>query len=260
MPNDVGNLATNIRPLHPKVTATIPSRRSRAAPGTPNAKRAKKQGPEQLDSLVMEIATIRPRAALQTMLEVGRIVVDRLFDGNIEAMRNSRGPGRTLRKLAGHPHLPLSPVALWRALGIYQLAARFPELLSAPQLTASHFRAVLGLPPETQYALLRTADRESMTTAELERRVTTHRARYRRATSHKAAFDRLMRELRRVGVELDRHESLDLASDAAASDIEEAVSELRRVQTGLEELVNALEKRRAGRLSIVGARAGVRTR
>lgn len=83
----------------------------------------------------------------------GRTVVDGIYDGDIERVRDRHKDCPTLRALAAHPRTSFSGTALHNAIGIYQLCTRNPGVLDS-ELTVTHRRAVLPFSAEVQDQLL----------------------------------------------------------------------------------------------------------
>ena len=121
-----------------------------------------------IDEVVHALCTMNRARTLGLMLDVGALVVERLFGGDFDALRSRGRKDRSLRKLASHPKLPFSAATLWRAIAIYELVRRFPGLVEARCLGVSHLRAVLGLPPPVQERLLRAAESEKWSIDRLE--------------------------------------------------------------------------------------------
>ncbi len=101
-------------------------------------------------------------------------MVDHLYGGDREAWRE-RGPKdgsfRKLAKRLDASEVPgLSAAALHRAVAIWDLEQRI-GVTDRPRLTASHVRAVIGLPEEEQERLLNASEERSWTVQRLEKEV-----------------------------------------------------------------------------------------
>lgn len=89
----------------------------------------------------------------QRTLELGRWLVQHLFDGNLESFRSARDRSG-FRRLAGKPGVPHSALVLYRAAAVFELNHRLAARERWPELDQSHLRSVLGLPQDEQVRLL----------------------------------------------------------------------------------------------------------
>lgn len=123
-----------------------------------------------LEHVILQLSGLCRDAALNFALGVGRVVITSLYSGNLDHWR-SRAPNkeRSLRKLANHPDLPMSPGALYRSLAIYELCERL-GIQAWKHISTTHLRLVLPIQRDEQASLLRAA--EANATAELLREVT----------------------------------------------------------------------------------------
>jgi hypothetical protein len=121
-----------------------------------------------LDAVVDELRQLTQVATLDLALAVGRLVIDRFYDGDTNAWRLRGRRCTSFRKLAARPDLPMSASALYRSVAIYELWQRLGGIVVWTHVGACHARAVLGLPPADQELLLRRAESESMTVRQLE--------------------------------------------------------------------------------------------
>ncbi len=132
-------------------------------------------GPDGVEDVVAALRHLSRTAAVELALEIGSVIVNKVFGGDIAALRSQGRKNRSLRKLAAHPRLPFSAVTLWRSIAIYELAERMPGFVRAKNLGVGHLRAVLGLPPDLQEKLLRLAETERWTKERLEQVVAARR-------------------------------------------------------------------------------------
>ena len=79
-------------------------------------------------------------------LDIGALVVDKIFLGNMERVHSRGRKDASFRKLAAFPCLPFSVMRIWRAVGVYELVSRMPGVAKNTNLSVSHLYAVLGLP------------------------------------------------------------------------------------------------------------------
>ena len=126
----------------------------------------------EVDALVRDICVLHRNASLEYALRLARLVVDRLYGGDLSAWRQ-RGPkDASFRKLAvkldGLQVPGLSSGNLARAVIALEVDARV-GVSGRPQLTIAHVNAVAGLPEAAQERLLGEAEARDLTAAELRR-------------------------------------------------------------------------------------------
>jgi hypothetical protein len=124
-----------------------------------------------VEAVVERIVRVHRDASLQLALDVGAIVVEKLYGGDIDKVRSRSHKDTSLRKLASHPKLPFSPATLWRCIGAYEIVRRFPAAVQLEHLTMGHILAVRALPPVRRPALLQEAAESRLPVAWLARRV-----------------------------------------------------------------------------------------
>lgn len=130
---------------------------------------------DPVEQALAQIRHIARVSSLQLALDIGEVVFETVFEGDVAALR-SRGPKHaSFRRLALHPELPMSASNLWRAVAIYELSRRLPDLRRTTHLGVCHVRAVLGLPPREQKQLLARAESERWEVSQLEARAATRR-------------------------------------------------------------------------------------
>ena len=125
-----------------------------------------------IDALVRDLRALHRGAALDFSLEVARLLVDRLYAGDLEVWKQ-RGPkDGSFRKLAAKLDpldIPgLSSGSLARAIYVLELDTRV-GIVSRPQLTLSHALAVAGLPEAEQERMLGEAEARDLSVAALRR-------------------------------------------------------------------------------------------
>jgi len=123
---------------------------------------------EQLDGLVEEIRQMKRNSLLCLAIDVGRLIVERLFKGDLRSHGKDH-PG--FRRLARHPQLPFSRSTLWRYVGVSDLVSRMPGLVRCKTLTVAHMSAVLRLEPKTQERMLKLAVKLRWSATALEQEV-----------------------------------------------------------------------------------------
>jgi hypothetical protein len=102
-----------------------------------------------IDEVVRGIAAAQEKHGLALAVEVGSLIVDTFYGGDIAVLRD-RGPKEaSLRRLAEHPDLPMSPAALYRTVAIYELAERLGGVSTWKQgaLPGAERGAAVGISP-----------------------------------------------------------------------------------------------------------------
>lgn len=132
---------------------------------------------------------------LQLAFEVGRVVIEELYDGELSRWRQRGVKEHTLRELAADPNLGISASALYRALAVYELRTRMPEHPLWERLTLCHIRAVLGLPESEQLRLLERADGEQLSTQALEDAAAAVRAQHKSSRGGRPRKPRFARSI-----------------------------------------------------------------
>lgn len=146
-----------------------PERRGGTPPRSPvhETRLAKPLG-ASLDEAVAHINAIFDRKGMEVVLEVGRFVLDRFFEGNplLLADRGKRHP--SFRALAGRGDLQMSHTWLWRAVRIYVQLPLLPAE-AATRLSRTHHALLLPVRSRlTKYELAERAIEEQMSSREFE--------------------------------------------------------------------------------------------
>lgn len=204
---------------------------------------------EPIDDLVGRLGTLAKDASVEHAIEIGRLVIEELYAGDLHAWR-SRGPkAHSLRELSRRSDLPLSSSALYRSIALYELSEALGgvQAWSGKGLGISHMRLVLGLPREAQRELLDRAAKERWTVAELERETVAIRSGQprRRARGGRPRLPRFVKSLNRMRKCADATD--DFFGDVeAAGDMEpERVAELREQLAHIRSCCEELERRLA---------------
>jgi len=123
-----------------------------------------------VEEVAAEVAALVRRAELRCAFEVGRLVAERFFGGDLSAWHR-RGPkANSLARLAERLRARGvgGPAALHLCLGVYETLAPLGEDSTWNHLTRSHVRAVLALPAPARASLLREAEARTWTVEELQ--------------------------------------------------------------------------------------------
>ena len=123
---------------------------------------------EMVESVIRQLNALCKAATLDFALAVGGLIIANLYAGDLKRwrMRNPRKE-HSLRKLAKHPNLPLSPSALYRSVAIFELCERL-EIRCWKHVSTTHVRIVLPLPLDSQERLLRAAEANRWSARRLE--------------------------------------------------------------------------------------------
>lgn len=132
---------------------------------------------QRLAALAAEMRSLTRDASVDLAIRLGRLVIERLYAGDLSTWRSRGAKAHSLRALARRPDLPISTSALYRSIALYELANRLGGVSSWSELGVSHLRLVLGLPCEEQRRLLDQACACNWTVAELERETSAARTR-----------------------------------------------------------------------------------
>lgn len=188
-----------------------------------------------LDYFAEQIKALGTGNSPEQMLRLGELV-HRLLKAS-----ESGGEGdqrASLRRIAAHPGVPFKVTTIWRAVSVYEMSLRMPQLLGVAGLGISHLRAVIGLEPEDQEHLLTQASRERWTKRRLEREAAKYReGRQRRGRRPTPKLTLWTREVQRL---LQREAELE----SSASELNPAqAAELSGALDGLENVVQRLRER-----------------
>jgi hypothetical protein len=110
-----------------------------------------------------------PPSRLAPALRLGQLVASKLADAATEGQTSS------FRRLAAHELRSHAPSSLWRALNVFRLAGRYPELATYVHIGVGHVSVVLTLPETEGVALLRRAELLGWSRRHLESEVRAHK-------------------------------------------------------------------------------------
>jgi hypothetical protein len=206
---------------------------------------------DPLEDLVESLAVLGKDVSVEQAVEIGRLVIERLYDGDLSAWRG-RGPkAHSLRTLARRAELSVSSSALYRSIALYELSERLGGIdrWAAAGLGVSHVRLVLGLDHENQRRLLDLAVEQSWTVAELEREAAAVRqqASKRESRGGRPRLPRFLKSVHRLRKASESHDEMFGDLDAACEMQPEQITEIRDVLATIrarcEELDRQLENR-----------------
>lgn len=127
---------------------------------------------DPIDRVVLALNKICKTATLDFAIAVGQLVINGCYGGDLASWRARGEKDVSFRKLARHCFLPMSPVALYRSVAIYELCERL-DVRRWKHVSTSHLRLVLPLAPEQQSRLLQVAEVDGWPVRRLEQEIAT---------------------------------------------------------------------------------------
>jgi hypothetical protein len=124
-----------------------------------------------VEELVRDLRQLYCVKGIELMVRIGELIVERIYGGNCAKWRSHGRKNTSFRKLSSHPDLPFHASQLSRAVSIYMLTQRRPELTQFAHVGPSHLQEVLGLEQGEQDRLLRCVEEESWSTRRLREEV-----------------------------------------------------------------------------------------
>lgn len=202
---------------------------------------------QRLAALAAEMRSLTRDASVDLAIRLGRLVIERLYAGDLSTWRSRGAKAHSLRALARRPDLPISTSALYRSIALYELASRLGGVSSWSELGVSHLRLVLGLPSEEQRRLLDQACASNWTVAELERETSAARARCLeqgrgRKRGGRPRLPRFVKSLHRLRKCTESSDDLFGDLDAVATMAPDELAELRATLELVRERFDQLER------------------
>lgn len=125
--------------------------------------------PRNIEPVVQALRGVNATHSLQASLEAGEIIFRHVFEGDEQVLRARGKKCSSFRRLAAHPELKMSPSSLWRAVAVYELSRRFPEIAQYTHTGVGHVSVVFGLPAAEQFRLLRLTEAQRWTRRYLQK-------------------------------------------------------------------------------------------
>ncbi len=116
-----------------------------------------------IDGLVRELGDLYHAAGLELTVAIGRLILDRIYGGDLAAWRSRGRKDISFRKLERHPDLPFRASTLSKAVAVYLISQRRPDLLQLHNLGPSHLQELAGLERALQDRLIDQANEERWT-------------------------------------------------------------------------------------------------
>jgi hypothetical protein len=172
---------------------------------------------ETIAEVAHAIRAMERGAALQLYVDVGRLIVDRFYQGDVERARSRAPKDASLRKLAEQPDMPLGRTALNDAVRVSAFVESKGGVRTCGHLGPSHLRPLLALPEPEQDRLLVQASEGGWTVQQIK--AAAHEATGRKPAGGRPplpAYLKSLHALRRYAsdgkklfADLDRTEDLD---------------------------------------------------
>jgi hypothetical protein len=200
-----------------------------------------------LEDLVETLNSYQKEAGFSFARQVGRLIVERLYGGDLARWR-SRGPkDSSFQKLAEKSEegrLVLSASALYRCVALVELEARL-GISNWKYLSLSHVRLVFGLPEGDQEKLLIQAEDRQWTIAQMEIQAEKLRALRKgaRGRPRQPAFVKSIGRMKRLLEEEDAFVDLEKAAELDPREAGELAEALRKMQAKCGELLGLLGAR-----------------
>jgi hypothetical protein len=170
--------------------------------------------------MVAELKQLDRRSGFDRLVGVGRLVLEKFFDGSAAAWRERRkNKNNSVRRLALHPDCPFSHSSLNQALGVYVTVRALPCVQTFEHVASSHVVAVLHLPLQDQRTWLERAEIERWSVRQLKRellearRLCGERRGRPRASAAHADVARVKRNLYALSTALDALSGATLEED-----------------------------------------------
>jgi hypothetical protein len=196
-----------------------------------------------LDSIVWEIRQLYVGAGIGLAVDMGRLIIERLFGGDLHRWRSRGRKDVSFRKLEKHPALPFRASTLSRAVAIYMLSKRRGDLTAFEHVSTSHLHEIAGLEDGEQDQLLAKVESEKWSMRRLRREVAVlkvGRARRRnRGCTLAPWLHRILDDMEQHGLSSDLHVVDQLGIDPSLELLDMTRSALRQ----FERLARALGQR-----------------
>jgi hypothetical protein len=86
-----------------------------------------------VDSLVLDLRRLYVGTGVQLTVDMGRVIIERLFGGDLQRWKSRSRKDVSFRKLETHPDLPFRASVLSRAVAMYMLSRRRGDLTGPAQ-------------------------------------------------------------------------------------------------------------------------------
>jgi hypothetical protein len=199
----------------------------------------------EIDALVRQLRELYVGAGVQLSIDIGRLIIERLFGGDLERWRARGRKDVSFRKLEKHPDLPFHASTLSRAVSVYMLEQRRNDLTSFRHVTPSHLQEIAMLGDGEQDRLLEKVESEKWSMRRLRQEVAgmlgASRGRHRRGAVAVAPW------LRRIHADLAGRSLVPDQDTIAHLELDSARELLEITRTVLQQM-ELLARRLGGRI------------
>lgn len=130
---------------------------------------------EVIDQVVADINEVTRASLFEMALNVGKIIVDNFYGGELAAWRDRGKKDASFRKLAERRDCDLSAANLFRAVSVYEMCDKI-GVTKWKHLQVGHFYAVIGLKEKDQRRLLEQAEKKGWQVQAVEKKAKAIRA------------------------------------------------------------------------------------
>ena len=124
-----------------------------------------------VDAVVDELNEVHSLGNLETARQMGKIIVERFFDGELRSFHEAHKKTATYRALAEHPDLAPSYTSLWYAVAVYEHFLKIDAKV-ARALTLAHHRVLAHVhDAEARGAYAHAAVADKLTSEQLQKRI-----------------------------------------------------------------------------------------
>src|SRR5262249_35068849 len=113
-----------------------------------------------ISALVRDLRALYFVTGIELMLRVGELILERLYGGDVTRWKSRERKDFSFRKLEQHPDLPFKASMLSRAVAIYVLSRRRPDLPRLQNVSQTHLQEILSLDSQVQDHLLERVQEE----------------------------------------------------------------------------------------------------
>lgn len=200
---------------------------------------------EAIERVVVRLKNLHRGATLELALGIGRIIVEDIYGGDLEAWKSRGVKDASFSKLAARDDLEMSRSTLQRAASVYALCQGI-GVSTWKHLGVSHLRVVLGLPKDEQHRLLTQAENKKWTVAQLEEAARGNEKPQRGGRPRSPSFVKALRRLEKVAVDEALFGDLEQLEDMKDETVDALLVQVQRVQAACERLQERLRARAGG--------------
>ncbi len=191
-----------------------------------------------LDEVTADINELTRSAGLGYALQLGALLVTRLYGNSLEVWRSRGTADTSFRKLARREDLRVSKTVLHRSVQVYELYER----LGRPDwkhLGVSHVAVVLALPHDKQGGILHAAESCQWTVRELRDQVQSGVS----TPTKPAGFVRSIRSMERMLARRNAFADLDRVQELSIESARDLFATVASMRAQCEQLEHALAER-----------------